>query len=368
MTDQPRPLQHPSRIWNAIESVCNRVLSRFIPEKALRWCWGLLQLLVTLPLALLALQDLLGIVYVNTAVTDYICGEPIIACDSATVNPDNEGRLIKIQGKMTVPATSVQDPVLGLNIAAPCARRSFRMNPEGMAQLKSDLPVIKQLFTADDTLTTVDGHIGAYRIKHPEEAILERFISETAAATPDHITPGTPPEGITISDSLQIYTADGIHLGTVSNRIPSQPEPPLYIIGRQLNGCLDLSQPGTYETTPWVWEERERDTKLDFRSEEAPIIPIVYLALWVLLLMLLGTLRAIWWNLTRRADILRLPLWQAALLLGGGAAFLLTGAAIIVLNETGLLKLEHIMMPGLLFLIPGSGLLAYAVQLWRLKR
>ena len=45
-----------------------------------------------------------------------------------------------------------------------------------------------------------------------------------------------------------------------------------------------------------------------------------------------------------------------------------TGAAISVLNETGRLKLEHIMMPGLLFLIPGSGLLAYAVQLWRWKR
>ena len=38
-------MEHPGKVWNAIETWCNKVLGRVLPAQALRWLWVLVHIL-----------------------------------------------------------------------------------------------------------------------------------------------------------------------------------------------------------------------------------------------------------------------------------------------------------------------------------
>ena len=165
-------MEHPGKYWNRIETWGNKVLDRFLPAKALRWCWGVLQALLSLLLAMFTLQATLGVACINIVMVHYLTAERIISCGNAAVNPQNEGKLIKIQGKLTH-SEPVHDPVLNVRIDAPCARRVFDPNYEGIHSLKTRPPILDTLRTGPSLLST-ETSIGAYRIlNHAHDVLLE---------------------------------------------------------------------------------------------------------------------------------------------------------------------------------------------------
>ena len=376
MSEQPHPLQHPSRVWNAIETRINRILSLLLPEKALRWCWGGLQLLVAMPLAVFVLQDTLATAFFHIAIADHLCSERIITCVPAEVHAENEGRLIKIQGRLEHAGPAI-DPILGVHIHAPCARRDFDMNPEGIHSLNTESSALHALVTARSTLTAERVTIGDYRIRHAETPLFEHYNAAIQPAAKRDITLGTPAKGLTVTMEdtpapaarFLIHTEDGVLLGTATYDIPQEKSRRLFIIGRQENGTLDMRHEETdYYTSPFARFNKDRRTEIGLEPGDFVFfIPVIFILL-LLLYMLLGTLRAAWWNLTRKADILRLPLWQATLLLGCSGSFLLAGAAIFLLKEIADEPFDHITVPGMLFIVVGLGILACTAQQWRLKR
>lgn len=367
-------MEHPGKNWNRIETWGNKVLGRFLPTKALRWCWGVLQALLSLLLAMFTLQATLGVACINVAMVHDLTAERIISCGNAAVNPGNEGKLIKIQGTLAHSAP-VYDPVLNIRIEAPCARRVFTPNYEGIHSLKTPPPILDTLRTGPSLLST-ETSIGAYRIlNHAHDVLI--WDEWHAPAAPGDISLGTPAGGFSLTwentysaDSrLQLRNADGVLLGTVTYRVPEPEEPHLYLSGRQLDGALDLNQPEThcYDYADF-WVKYDRDSLLGFEPFHISLLLIGVFIQLGLLCMLLGTLRAAWWNLTRMADFLRFRLLHAALYACGILSLLASGCGWLILMAVQDRAPSRLLIIGFLFLAAGFMLLVYAVQHWLRKK
>ena len=367
-------MEHPGKNWNRIETWCNKYLSHILPPRALRWFWGVLQVLLSLLLALFTLQATLGVACINVVMVHYLTAERIISCGNAAVNPGNEGKLIKIQGKLTHSAP-VYDPVLNVRIDAPCARRDFKPNSVETSALQTPSPVLDTLLTAPRILSS-ETTIGAYRILNPAHHLM-RWDDQSAPAAPGDISPGPPGEGFTLiwenpysADSrIQLRNEDGVLLGTVTYCVPQTKEPHLYLIGRQLDGALDLNQQETHcygHADHWV--KYDRDSL--FGIEPFLICPLFIglLVLLGLMCMLLGTLRSAWWNLTRMADFLRFRLLHASLYACGILSLLASGCGWLILMAAQDRAPSRLLIIGPLFLAAGLMLLIYAVQQWRWKK
>ena len=367
-------MEHPGKNWNRIETWGNKVLDRFLPAKALRWCWGVLQALLSLLLAMFTLQATLGVACINVVMVHYLTAERIISCGNAAVNPQNEGKLIKIQGKLTH-SEPVHDPVLNVRIDAPCARRDFAPNYEGIYSLKTPPPILDTLRTNPSLLST-ETSIGAYRIlNHAHDVLI--WDERHAPAPPGDISLGTLAGGFSLTwenpysaDSrLQLCNADGVLLGTVTYRVPEPEEPHLYLIGRQLDGALDMAQQDTQTLySAGSWAECDRDSQFGFEPFHISLLLIGLLFQLGLLYMLLGTLRAAWWNLTRMADFLRFRLHHAALYACGILSLLASGCGWLILMAISSRAPSRLLIIGPLFLAAGLMLLIYAVQQWRRKK
>ena len=368
-------MEHPGKNWNRLETWGNKVLGRFLPTKALRWCWGVLQALLSLLLAMFTLQATLGVACINVVMVHYLTAERIISCGNAAVNPGNEGKLIKVQGTLAHSAP-VYDPVLNVRIDAPCARRDFKLNSVETSALKTPPPILDALLTAPRFLSSEATTIGAYRILNPAHELLDWDEREVPAA-PGDISLGTPAGGFSLTwkntysaDSrLQLCNEDGVLLGTVTYHVPQPKEPHLYLIGRQLDGALDLNQPEThcYDKADF-WAECNRDSHFGFEPFHISLLLIGLLFQLGLLCMLLGTLRAAWWNLTRMADFLRFRLHHAALYACGILSLLASGCGWIILMDVQDRAPSRLLLIGFLFLAAGLMLLANAVQHWRRKK
>ena len=368
-------MEHPGKNWNRIETWGNKVLDRFLPTKALRWCWGVLQALLSLLLTLFTLQATLGVACINVVMVHYLTAERIISCGNAAVNPGNEGKLIRIQGKLTHSAP-VYDPVLNVRIDAPCARRVFTPNDEGIHSLKTPPPILETLLTAPRFLSSEATTIGAYRILNPAHELLG-WDDHEAPAAPGDISPGSPGEGVTLTwenpysaDSrLQLRNEDGVLLGTVTYHVPQTKEPHLYLIGRQLDGALDLNQQETHcygHADHWV--KYDRNSLLGFEPFHICMLLIGLLIQLGLLCMLLGTLRAAWWNLTRKEDFLRFRLLHASLYACSILCLLASGCGWLILMAAQDRAPSRLLLIGFLFLAAGLMLLVYAVQHWLRKK
>lgn len=367
-------MEHPGKIWNRIETRGNKVLDRFLPTKAQRWFWGVLQALLSLLLALFTLQATLGVACINVVMIHYLTAERIISCGNAAVNPQNEGKLIKIQGKLTH-SEPVHDPVLNVRIDVPCARRVFTPNDEGIHSLKTYPPILDSLRTGPSLLST-ETSIGAYRIlNHAHDVLI--WDEWHAPAAPGDISLGTPAGGFSLTwenpysaDSrLQLRNADGVLLGTVTYRVPEPEEPHLYLIGRQLDGALDMAQQDTHTLySAGSWAECDRDSHFGFEPFHISLLLIGLLIQLGLLYVLLGALRAAWWNLTRKADFLRFRLQHAALYACGILSLLASGGGWLILMAISSRAPSRLLIIGPLLLAAGLMLLANAVQHWRRKK
>ncbi len=368
-------MEHPGKNWNRIETRCNKYLSRILSPKALRWLWGALQVLLSLLLALFTLQATLGVACINVVMVHYLTAERIISCGNAAVNPGNEGKLIKVQGTLAHSAP-VYDPVLDVRIDAPCARRDFKINSVETSALQTPPPILETLLTAPRFLSSEATTIGAYRILNPAHELLG-WDDHEAPAAPGDISPGSPGEGGTLTwenpysaDSrLQLRNEDGVLLGTVTYHVPQPKEPHLYLIGRQLDGALDLNLPETYcSDYADHWVIYDRDPLLGFEPFHICMLLIGLLIQLGLLCMLLGTLRAAWWNLTRKEDFLRFRLLHASLYACGILSLLASGCGWLILMAVQDRAPSRLLLIGFLFLAAGLMLLVYAVQHWLRKK
>ncbi len=367
-------MEHPGKIWNTIESWGNKYLGHILPAIVLRWLWGALQVLLSLLLAMFTLQATLGVAILNVVLVQYLTAERIISCGNAVVNPWNEGKLIKIQGKLTHSAP-VYDPVLNVRIDAPCARRDFKPNSVETSVLQTPPPILGTLLTGPRILSS-ETTIGAYRILNPAHELLDWDEREVPAA-PGDISLGAPTAGFTINwenpysaDSrLQLRNEDGVLLGTVTYHVPQPKEPHLYLIGRQLDGALALNQREThcYDHADY-WAEYDRVSLFGFEPFHICLLLICLLIQLGMLCMLLGTLRAAWWNLTRMADFLRFRLFHASLYACGILSLLASGCGWLILMAVQDCAPSRLLLIGFLFLAAGLMLLVYAVQQWRRKR
>lgn len=263
-----------------------------------------------------------------------------------------------------------------MRIEAPCARRDFKPNSEETSVLQIPPPILDTLLTAPRFLSSEATTIGAYRILNPAHGLLG-WDDQEAPAAPGDISPGSPGEGFTLTwensysaDSrLQLRNEDGVLLGTVTYHVPQPKEPHLYLIGRQLDGALNLNQPEThYYCYADLWAERDRDSLFCFEPFNICMLLIGLLILLGLMCMLLGTLRSAWWNLTRMADFLRFRLHHAALYACGILSLLASGCGWFILMDISSRAPSRLLLIGFLFLAAGLMLLANAVQQWRGKK
>lgn len=108
-----REMEHPGKVWNAIESRVNKYLGRVLPAQAVRWLW----VLVHGGLVYYGVPIALFIIVMTGALFSHITGvllqEQAVHAPSDVLNPANDGKLVKICGRVSIPAPAC-DPLTGV--------------------------------------------------------------------------------------------------------------------------------------------------------------------------------------------------------------------------------------------------------------
>lgn len=359
-------MEHPGKNWNSIETWCNKYLSRIMPPRALRWFWVLAHGGCICCSAFMCLIALILPSFLLAGVILFLNSEKIVDANPAIINPENNGRLVRMSGKISVPRPAF-DSRTGVSAYVPTMRlEKFSSEPATPEKVAGNMEAI----STSPRICAPEWRMGAFRLvqAHRHSYINYFDFASGASVRREEMQFSQPPAGLVLtplsdaSCAFRISSSDGQEFGLYRYQTPPEQ---YYLIGRQLGDEIDLADPqarlGTDEES--VRQGRDHVFNLSFDAGEVVLSVVSCGFLYLLLCLMFSSVRAALYHASGGRDLLRLTLSQASLLLGG-AAICMTSAFIQQIElDTQVSAVPYIVS----FLLP-AGLLAYAVQQWLRKK
>ena len=340
-------MEHPGHVWNAIESRVNKYLGRILSAQVLRWLW----VLVHGGLVFYGGLITLFVITVTGALLSYITGallqEQAVHAPADMVNPANDGKLVKICGRVSIPAPAC-DPLTGV--------RAHVIRLERISAPDKDNETEKCFYP--HTL-----NVGAFTLVNYEEEL--RYVVDEVMPAPLEF--GQPAAGYSFApcDETQKHFELSFLNGAERTRVQYRAycEDTLYLVGRQVGNVLDFSDPkaAIFTFRPDNWENNNPRPYDGAGWKDFCLAVMMPFFAYLPLLFVLGSLRSGLWHATGGRDLLRLPLCEATLLLEAGSICLIYG--LIRMNEP-----SPTPTLGLAAVILALGLLAHTLRRWHSLR
>lgn len=359
-------MEHPGKNWNRIETRCNKYLSRILPPWALRWFWVLAHIGIICSSAFMCLIALILPSFLLAGCILFLNSEKIVDAAPTIIKPENNGRLVRMSGKISVPRPAF-DSRTGVSAYVPVMKleKISREPAASESTSGSEVPI-----STAHRLFAPEWRMGAFRLLHADRHDYFNYFEFSTAASVrrEELLFSQQAEGFAISPlsdescAFRISTTDGRDLGIYEYLRPPEQ---YYLIGRQLDGEIDLGDPhAEIGHNEWsVSKRRNRAFRASFDAGEIIQGGISCAIFYLFLCLMLSSVRAALYHASGGRNLLRLPLSQASLLLGGAA--ICVAAAFIQ-------QIEHdtqvSAVPCILSFIVPAGLLAYAVQQWCRKK
>lgn len=263
------------------------------------------------------------------------------------VNPANDGKLVKICGRVSIPAPAC-DPLTG--VKAHVIRLERISNPD------KDSETVKCFYP--QALK-----VGAFTLANYEEEL--RYGVDEVMPAP--LLFGQPAAGYSFApcDETQKHFELSFLNGAERTRVQyrAYSTDTLYLIGRQAGKVLDFSDPeaNIYTIQPVGWESSNPRSYNDASLEVICIAVMMPFFAYLPLMFVLGSLRSGLWHASGGRDLLRLRLGEATLLLEAGSLCLIYGfIRMIEPSPTPIL--------GLAAFILTLGIQAYTLRRWHSLR
>ena len=359
-------MEHPGKNWNRIETRCNKYLSHILPPRALRWFWVLSHIGNIGCSAFMCLIALILPSFLLTGGILFLNSEKIVDVVPTRINPENNGRLVRMSGKISVPRPAF-DSRTGVSAYVPAMRlEKFSSEPADPGRTAGN----KESISTDSRICAPEWRMGPFRLLQAHRhSYINYFDFESGASVRrEALQFSQPPAGLVLtplsdeSCAFRIGTSDGLDFGLYRYQTPPEQ---YYLIGRQLGDEIDLGDPhaqlGTDEES--VHQGRDRVFNVSFDAGEVVLSVIFCGFLYLLLCLMLSSVRAALYHASGGRDLLRLTLSQASLLLGSAAICMTSAFLQMTALDTQVSTLPCILS----FLVP-AGLLAYAMQQWLRKK
>lgn len=340
-------MEHPGKVWNAIETWSNKVLGRILPAQVLRWLWVLVHGGLVYYGGLITLY----LIVVTGALFSHITGdmlqEQAVHAPADEINPANDGKLVKICGRGSIP-TPACDPLTGV--------KAYVIRLERISAPDKDNETEKCFYP--HTLK-----VGAYTLANYEEEL--RYGVDEVMPVPLEF--GQPAAGYSFApcDETQKHFELSFLNGAERTRVQYRAycEDTLYLVGRQVGNILDFSDPeaNIYTFRPGNWESNSPRSYDGAGLEEICLAVMLPFFVYLSLLFVLGCLRSGLWHATGGRNLLRLPLSEATLLLEAGSLCLIYG--LFRMNEP-----TPTPTLGLAAVILALSLLAHTLRRWHSLR
>lgn len=274
----------------------------------------------------------------------------IVAAD--TINPANNGKLVKVSGVATI-SHPARDPLTGVQAQGLRLERNTGSATPGTEAEGSPIP--------NEKFYPPSIQLGAFRIHHPGRHL--KWDGDVQLPVPLQF--GQPAGG---------YTLTPANDGKGGYMLSTTGEPPvarlryqvynaekLYVIGRQIDNELDVSSPGTsiYTQSPHQWDWKKSTRLWMYLPGLTAWLMIFPIGGFVALCFVLSSLRSGLWHASGGLDLIRLHLGEAALILEIGGTLLLVGLIQLLGHEPPLYS-----VPGTICLIAALGLLVYLLRRW----
>ncbi len=298
-------MEHPGKVWNAIESWVNKYLGRILPAQVLRWLWVLVHVGLVFYGGLITLFIITMTGAWFSHITGVLLQEQAVHAPADMVNPANDGKLVKICGRVSIPAPAC-DPLTGV---------------------RAHVIRLERISDRDKCFFPRTLNVGAFTLVNYEEEL--RYGVDEVMPAPLEF--GQPAAGYSFSPCdetqkrFELVFLKGVERTRVQYR--AYREDTLYLIGRQVGNVLDFSDPeaGIYTFRPDNWENNNPRPYKDAAQEEFSVAVMMPFFAYVPLMFVLGSLRSGLWHATGGRDLLRLPLCEATLLLEAGSLCLIYG-------------------------------------------
>ena len=297
----------------------------------------------------------------------YMCDEPVVEADARVVNPENEGKLVRIKGEAVFTGEAV-DPVTGVKAAVPMMRRENNYYHSVETKPRHRDFILRHL---DETTFAAPGlKIGAYPIIRLNENP-RGYMVGFSDLSKDEVKLSSPADNRTLTPvedacnaTFILNDSDGEPMAALTYR--HYGTSPVYILGRQVDGCLDMSDPEANTFLDLIdWREKSRSSNLGSGAELIlGVIGVLVVDLLLLLPLAILSLRAVLAQLLPGWNIIRLhPVdlgWRlgSAVILGGAGGFIVFGYESPCGVQTGYPL-------SLLCLVYAAAQLCRTVQLWR---
>ena len=317
--------------------------------------------------AYLALLATLGGGVVTGMFLAYMCDEPVVEADAQVVNPENEGKLVRITGEAVFTGEAV-DPVTGVKAAVPMMRRENNYYHSVETKPKHRDFILRHL---DETTFAAPGlKIGAYPIIRLNENP-RGYMVGFSDLSKDEVQLSSPADKRTLTPvedacnaTFILNDSDGEPMAALTYR--HYGTSPVYILGRQVDGCLDMSDPEANTFLDlYDWREKSRSGNFDSGAELIlGVIGVLIVDLLLLLPLAILSLRAVLAQLLPGWNIIRLhPVdlgWRlgSAVILGGAGGFIVFGYEAPSGPQAGYPL-------SLLCVVYAAAQLCRTVQLWR---
>lgn len=336
-------MEHPGKVWNAIESWVNKYLGHVLPTQALRWLWVLVHGGLVYYGGLIALFIIVMTGALFSHLTGAILQEEAVHAPANVVTPANDGKLVKICGRVSIPAPAC-DPLTG--VKAHVIRLERISAPDkGSETEKCFYP---------HTLK-----VGAFTLANYEEEL--RYGVDEVMPAPLQF--GQPAAGYSFApcDGAQKHFELSFLNGAERTRVQyrAYSEDTLYLVGRQVGNILDFSDPeaNIYTFRPVRWESNSPYSYDNAGLEGICLAVMLPFIAFLPLMFVLGSLRSGLWHATGGRDLLRLPLSEATLLLEAGSLCLIYGF-------TRMIEPSPTPILGMAAVILALGILAYSLRCW----
>lgn len=345
-------MEHPGKIWNGIETWVNKYLGRILPAAALRWFWVLVHVGIVAWFGLITFGSIgLTAMFFNHVMED-VCRERPILVSADRIDPANNGKLIKLCGKVTHDQ-QLCDPVTGVQA------RGIRLERQVFREAEHGGHLFRRSFYPSAM------QLGAFKLTN-----FQKNLRYTGKKVEDaDLTTGSPAEGYSVTrlnenetpekgifEHFEVRSADGSYSVCVWYDVYEADT--LYLIGHQLGDEIDFSSENAsiHDFKTWHWDaDAERIQENIAELSEAFIgLFIAFIAT----LFILGSLRSGLWHATGGRNIIRLPLVQAALLLIPGAFCMISGLGFLFAGR------DEYPTAGMACIILSLGLLGYVLRRW----
>ena len=369
-------MEHPGHFLNSIETAFNRLAGCILPSEILRWGWVLVHAAIVCVTGLFLLLSTGGTAFcVADCIRSYL-SEPVYTATPDAVNPEHEGKLVKLCGSVTTD-TMTCDPLTGVQAKTPLLIRTTTLTPDqdfyGLSYSAQE-EIGEQLrrnsigMELAEAAILASRQLGAFRISHFPRNSINPYMATPVPAR--ELTFTQPAPGFRVRplspESSHILLTTENDEDICFFQYHTQ-EPTFYIIARQYGNMLDMHDPDasmkTYESI--LWSNRRRAISRMMEDQEMSGVLLFSLTGYIILIsLLLASLRSGVWHATAgRVNILRLPLLHICLLLG--SLLILAGSGAFLLTFRELNNQPSPPAPGIAFLLAAAAILCYTVRRWR---